>query len=40
MTRALDREIISTRQQKIADLALLTLAHRIDPMWLEEAYRR
>ncbi len=47
MTRALDREIISTRQQKIADLAreapqrvLLTLAHHIDLMWMEEAYRR
>jgi hypothetical protein len=47
MARALDREIISTRHQKIADLArgaaqraLLTLAHHIEPMWLEEAYRR
>jgi group II intron reverse transcriptase/maturase len=47
MTRALDREIISTRQQAIAELAsgaprmvLLTLAHHIDPVWMEEAYRR
>jgi group II intron reverse transcriptase/maturase len=47
MTRTLDRESISTKQQKIADLAreapqmvLLTLAHHIDLMWLEEAYRR
>ncbi|TVQ75279.1 MAG: group II intron reverse transcriptase/maturase, partial [Chromatiaceae bacterium] len=47
MTRALDRETISTRQQAIAELArkaperaLLTLAHHIDLGWLEEAYRR
>jgi hypothetical protein len=47
MTRTLDREIISTRQQKIAELAsgapqmvLLTLAHHIDLVWMEEAYRR
>ena len=47
MARTLDREVISTRQQKIAKLAsedpqrvLLTLAHHIDLMWLEEAYRR
>ena len=47
MTRTLEREIISTKQQKIANLArqapemvLLTLAHHIDVMWLEEAYRR
>ena len=47
MTRTLDREIISTKQQKIANLArgapemvLLTLAHHIDLMWLEEAYQR
>ena len=47
MTRTLDREIISTKQQKIADLArrapqmvLLTLAHHIDLAWMEEAYRR
>ena len=47
MSRTLDREVISTRQQKIADLAskapqmvLNTLAHHIDLMWLEEAYRR
>jgi len=47
MTRTLEREIISTKQQKIANLArqapemvLTTLAHHIDLMWLEEAYRR
>jgi retron-type reverse transcriptase len=47
MTRALERERISTKQQKIAELArrapqrvLLTLAHHIDLMWMEEAYRR
>ncbi len=47
MTRTLDRELISLKQQKIADLArrvpqqvLLTLAHHIDLKWLEEAYRR
>jgi RNA-directed DNA polymerase len=47
MTRALERELISTQQQKIAELArrapqrvLLTLAHHIDLMWMEEAYRR
>ncbi len=47
MTRTLDRELISLKQQKIAELArtapqmvLLTLAHHIDLMWLEEAYRR
>jgi len=47
MTRTLDREIISTKQQKIAELArgapqmvLLTLAHHIDLVWLEEAYQR
>ena len=47
MTRALDREIISTRQQAIAELArgapkmvVLTLAHHIDLVWMEEAYRR
>jgi group II intron reverse transcriptase/maturase len=47
MTRALDRDLISTKQQKIAELArgapqtvLLTLAHHIDLMWMEEAYRR
>jgi retron-type reverse transcriptase len=46
MTRTLDRGSISTKQQKIANLAseapqrvLLTLAHHIDLMWLEEAYR-
>jgi group II intron reverse transcriptase/maturase len=47
MTRALDRESISTRQGKIAELArkaperaLLTLAHHIDRVWMHEAYRR
>jgi group II intron reverse transcriptase/maturase len=47
MTRTSEREIISTKQQKIANLArqapemvLTTLAHHIDLMWLEEAYRR
>jgi len=47
MTPALERERISTKQQKIAELArrapqrvLLTLAHHIDLMWMEEAYRR
>ena len=47
MARTLDREVISTRQQKIAELArrapqmvLLTLAHHIDLKWMEEAYRR
>ena len=47
MPRTLDREDISTRQQKIAELArgtprmvLNTLAHHIDLVWLEEAYRR
>ncbi|WP_462321923.1 group II intron reverse transcriptase/maturase [Halochromatium sp.] len=47
MSRTLDRETISTKQQKIANLArkapsmvLTTLAHHIDLMWLEEAYRR
>lgn len=47
MTRTSDREAISTRQQKLAELAsgapqmvLTTLAHHIDLVWLEEAYRR
>ena len=47
MTRTLDRETICTKQQKIANLArgapemvLLTLAHHIDLMWLEEANQR
>jgi hypothetical protein len=46
MTRALDREIISTRKQKIVDLArgapqmmLNTLAHHMDLLWMEEVYR-
>lgn len=47
MTRTSDREDISTRQQKIVQLAsgapqrvLMTLAHHIDLVWMEEAYRR
>ena len=47
MARTLSREVISTRQQKIVELArmepkmaLTTLAHHIDTMWLAEAYRR
>ena len=47
MRRTLGREIISTRQEKLAELAriepklvLTTLAHHIDEMWLREAYRR
>ena len=47
MTGTLSREIISTRQEKIATLArhepklvLTTLAHHIDALWLREAYRR
>ena len=47
MARALDREVISTRQRKIAELAqrepkltLTTLAHHIDAVWMREAWRR
>ncbi|MGB5199032.1 MAG: reverse transcriptase domain-containing protein, partial [Sedimenticolaceae bacterium] len=47
MTGTLGREIISTRQEKLAGLAriepkrvLTTLAHHIDEVWLREAYRR
>jgi group II intron reverse transcriptase/maturase len=47
MTGTSSREIISTRQEKIATLArhepklvLTTLAHHIDMTWLREAYRR
>ena len=47
MARTLSREVISTRQRKIVALArkepkmaLTTLAHHIDTMWLAEAYRR
>ena len=47
MTGTLGREIISTRQEKLAKLAriepklvLTTLAHHIDEVWLREAYRR
>ena len=46
MTGTLGREIISTRQEKLAELAriepklaLSTLAHHIDEQWLREAYR-
>jgi group II intron reverse transcriptase/maturase len=45
--RTLSREVISTRQEKLAGLAqiepkmvLTTLAHHIDEVWLREAYRR
>ena len=47
MMRTLSREVISTRQEKLAELAqiepklvLTTLAHHIDEVWLREAYRR
>ena len=47
MMRTLGREIISTRQGKLVELAqiepkleLTTLAHHIDEVWLCEAYRR
>ncbi len=47
MARTSGREVISTRQEKLARLAqiepklvLTTLAHHIDAMWLREAYRR
>ena len=47
MTGTLGREVISTRQRKIAELArgepkltLTTLAHHIDAVWMREAYRR
>ena len=47
MTGSLGREVISTRQRKIAELArrkpkltLTTLAHHIDSVWVREAYRR
>ena len=47
MMRTLGREIISTRQEKLAKLAqieprleLTTLTHHIDELWLREAYRR
>ena len=46
MTGTLGREVISTRQRKIAELArrepkltLTTLAHHIDAVWMREAYR-
>ena len=44
MTRTLGREVISTRQEKLAELAqmepkrkLTTLAHHIDAVWMREA---
>lgn len=47
MTGTLGREVISTRQCKIAGLArrepkltLTTLAHHIDEVWMHEAWRR
>ena len=47
MTGTLGREVISTRQRKIAEraqrepkLTLTTLAHHIDEVWMREAYRR
>ena len=47
MAGTLGREVISTRQRKIAELAqrepkltLTTLAHHIDEIWMREAYRR
>ena len=47
MMRTLGRDVISTRQEKLATLAqiepkvvLTTLAHHIDEVWLREAYRR
>ena len=47
MAGTLGREVISTRQRKIAELAqrepkltLTTLAHHIDDEWMREAYRR
>ena len=47
MTQTSSGEIISTRQRRLAELAseapgrvLTTLAHHIDLVWLEEAYRR
>lgn len=47
MTRTSSREVISTRQHKLATLAqlepkveLTTIAHHIDLEWLHEAYRR
>ena len=47
MTGTLGREVISTRQRKIAELAqrepkltLTTLAHHVDDVWMRDAYRR
>ena len=47
MAGTLGREVISTRQRKIAELAqrepkltLTTLAHHVDEVWMREAYRR
>lgn len=47
MTGTSSRNLISTRQEKLVELArmepkrvLTTLAHHLDQMWLREAYRR
>ena len=47
MARTQGREVISTRQEKLAELArrepkvvLTTLAHHTDLMWMGEAWRR
>lgn len=47
MARTSSREVISTRQDKLVELAqlkprlvLTTIAHHIDKVWLREAYRR
>ena len=47
MARTSSRAVISTQQEKLAELAriepklvLTTLAHHIDEVWLREAYRR
>ena len=47
MARTSGRQVISTRQEKLAELAriepkleLTTLAHHIDETWLREAHRR
>ena len=47
MNQTLSRELISTRREKLAELArsnpqlvLTTIAHHIDLDWLQEAWRR
>ena len=47
MTGTLGRKVTATRQRKIAELArrepelaLTTLAHHIDEVWMREAYWR